>query len=355
VVIVTGSIQASSGSYLWLAEDLAERGYETLVFDVQGQGHSETFGHQGSDSAIPGCTLLARPGPGQLTGCPGVPSEQAQNFVDDTEDAITFFESTPTRRYPDADSAGAKVDHFNPQWAVLAHGPDRRSATPGRTVPLALIGHSTGAVTVSYLQGVDPRVETVVALDKLTATPASISDIGAALGTLPGPVRPEVPALALQSEYGFEPQPYWLAGCSSFDPCPGSLDAAPNPAREEETGFDIWQAAGIDSMIIVPRASTHLEYADIPLVLPASQYGQAIASSYVQAWLERYLQHDPAGLTALLSPTLHYLEPEGDGRWVPVTLARDAHLSFYFCSGYSLHAPDGRLLRDDDLIHDGCS
>ena len=44
-------------------------------------------------------------------------------------------------------------------------------------------------------------------------------------------------------------------------------------------------------MLVVPRASTHLEYTDIPLVLPASRYGQALSSLYVQAWLDRYLKH----------------------------------------------------------------
>ena len=44
-------------------------------------------------------------------------------------------------------------------------------------------------------------------------------------------------------------------------------------------------------MLVVPRASTHLEYTDIPLVLPASRYGQALSSHYVQAWLDRYLKH----------------------------------------------------------------
>ena len=44
-------------------------------------------------------------------------------------------------------------------------------------------------------------------------------------------------------------------------------------------------------MLVVPRASTHLEYTDIPLVLPASRYGQDLSSHYVQAWLDRYLKH----------------------------------------------------------------
>jgi len=354
VVIVTGSVQASAGVYAWLAEDLAERGYVVLTFDVAGQGRSETMPHQGPNPDLPGCSLSSPGGSGEVTPCPGVPSEQAQNFVDGAEDAITFFLSTPARAYPDRGAGSARVNRFNPLWALVDHRPDLHSATPGRTTKLALIGHSTGAVTVSYLQGVDRRVETVAALDKLTATASSINDVGAALGTLPGAVRPEVPALALQSEYGFEPQPYWLAGCSSFDPCPGSPEMAPPPAREEATGFDVWRSAGVDSMIIVPRASTHLEYADVPFVLPASAWGQAMASYYVQAWLDKYLKHDPGADRLLTATTLHYLQPGSGGLWRPVTISRDSHLSFYFCSGYAFRLADGRRISSPDLIADGC-
>lgn len=38
VVITPGSVQGSEGMYVWLAEDLAERGYVVLTYDVQGQG-----------------------------------------------------------------------------------------------------------------------------------------------------------------------------------------------------------------------------------------------------------------------------------------------------------------------------
>ncbi len=58
-IIVTGSIQASRDEYAWLAEDLAERGYVVLTFDVEGQGTSETLPHEGSDPNLPYCDLLA--------------------------------------------------------------------------------------------------------------------------------------------------------------------------------------------------------------------------------------------------------------------------------------------------------
>ena len=74
--------------------------------------------------------------------------------------------------------------------------------------------------------------------------------------------------------------------------------------RERATGYDAWRKAGVDSMVVVPRASTHLDYTDIPLVLPASRYGQDLSSHYVQAWLDRYLKHqsNDAALTGSTLP-----------------------------------------------------
>ncbi|MHB1445990.1 MAG: alpha/beta hydrolase family protein [Acidimicrobiales bacterium] len=361
VVITTGSIQASAGVYSWLAEDLAERGYLVLTFDVQGQGTSETFPHQGPNSALPGCGTRA--GAGQATACAGFPSEQQQNFDQDTEDAITFLLSSPARRYPNVHTGTSSVDPYDPLWTLFDRSPDHHTVTPGRTTRVALIGHSTGAVTTSYLQGIDPRIEAAVALDKITATPNAISDDQAGLGSLPGPVVPKVPILGIQSEYGFEPQPYWEASCSSFEPCPAApggsaappdLSKAPNPRREEQTGFDTWVAHGVDSMLIVPRASTHLDYTDEPPILPASAWGQAMASYYTQAWLDEYLKHEPGAAQRLLATSLPYLQPVGHGVWKPVTINRNQDLSFYFCSGYAIHV-GGRRLKNTDLVGDGCS
>ena len=325
VVIITGSIQASAGVYRWVAEDLAERGYVALTFDVQGQGQSETFAHNGT--------------------LEGVPSEQQSSFDRDSEDAISWMLSTPARRWKGS---------YNPLWRKIDHHRDRRSITPGRHVPLAVIGHSTGAVTVSYLQGVDRRIEVAVALDKITATASAISDDQAELGELPGPVVPKVPTLGLQAEYGFEPQPYFLANCSSFSPCQGSPSQAPDPNREEATGFDTWRAKHVDSAVIVPRASTHLDFSDLPPILPSSARGQAMSSYYIQAWLAMYLQHRAWGGVAMQAHTLRYLVPQaGDARRM-VTIDRDSHLSFYFCSGFAFRVPGGPTVANGDLTRDGC-
>jgi len=369
-VIITGSVQADRDDYDWVAEDLAERGYVTMTFDVQGQGGSESLPHNGPDPNLPYCDLTAPDSPGQITPCDGVPDETNQNFIDSTEKAISFFLSTPSAPYPNVGAGSLAVNPYNPLWDLFDHSPDLHTVTPGRTTRLALIGHSTGAVIASYLQGVDHRIETVVALDKLTATPDAINDDEAltaefaGLGPLPGPVVPKVPALALQAEYGFEPQPYWEASCSSFEPCPAApggtigapqLDQAPDPNREEDTGFNIWRRAHIDSMVMVPRASTHLIFSDSPPILPASLYGQDIASYYVQAWLDKYLKHETSANYALLSPTIRYIGPDQSGHWEHYTFDRDDNLSFYFCSGYQFNLPDGKKFADLDITHDGCT
>jgi hypothetical protein len=283
VLITTGSVQGSENMYEWLAQDLAERGYVAMTYDVQGQGTSETLPH------------------GQC--CPGVPSQQLGNFTTGTEDALDFFTS-----------------RANPYRSSLDLTRDPHPATRGRTTRIAIVGHSLGATAVSQVQRTDRRVATVVALDKLSSADT----------------RPAVPALAVQSEYFFEPTPAL---------------SAPDPGRERGTGYDAWRRAGVDSMLVVPRASTHLEYTDIPLVLPASRYGQDLTSVYVQRWLDRYLKHRSAA--PLLARSFRYLEPVGHGTWSPVTLRRDDLLSSDFCSAYALTTRSGRVA-DGDVIDVGC-
>jgi dienelactone hydrolase len=325
VVITPGSVQGSEGMYVWLAQDLAERGYVVLTYDVQGEGTSETLPHT-TGTPFPFCNPFAAPVDGNLTGCPGVPFQQLANFTTGTEDALDWF-----------------LSPANPYAALVDRTPDRETVTPGRTGRIAIVGHSMGAFAVSSVQATDPRVEAVVALDKL-AGPSGAAPPGG--GSTAGNT-PVVPALAIQSEYGFTVSPYFLSGGSSFVPAPGN----PDPMRERRTGYDDWLAAGKDAMLVVPRASTHLEYTDIPYVLPASRYGQALTSVYVQAWLDRYLKHRGTD-GSLLGTSLHYLEPRGRGVWAPVDLDRDSNLSFYYCSAYSVHSGadgHGSLVRDGDL------
>jgi hypothetical protein len=120
-----------------------------------------------------------------------------------------------------------------------------------------------------------------------------------------------------------------------LDPVAGIAFLGPDPRREEATGFDAWRAAGVDTQLIVPRASTHLEYTDIAYALPASRYGQHVASYYVQAWLDKYMKHRSSASARLRARSFWYREPVGNGRWSPVRLKRSERLSFYYCSGWA--------------------
>jgi hypothetical protein len=347
VVITPGSVQGSEGMYRWLAQDLAERGYVVLTYDVQGQGASETLPHEPQPGeqvdAIPFCNAVATPRDGEQTGCPGVPFQQLANFELGTVDALDFFVSTPQSPYANPRSSDVEVDQHNPYWQLWDRRPDPHAKTPGRTTRLALVGHSMGAAAVSKVQAYDERVAAVVALDKLVGPdgPAPFEGLDN---------EPVVPALGLQAEYGFTVAPYTLQGGSSLNPAP-SPDG-PDPHREKQTGYEAWREAGVDSMVVVPRASTHLEWTDIPLVMPASRYGQALSSHYAQAWLDRYLKHaDNVG--ALTGTRFRYLEPRGAGLWQPITLERDELLSFYYCSAYALRSGP-QVLNDEDLAGVGC-
>jgi hypothetical protein len=246
--------------------------------------------------------------------------------------------SRPGRPYPNPQAGSAEVNEFNPLWDLIDRRRDTESVTPRRRSKVAIIGHSLGAAAVSHVQGIDRRVETVVALDKL----GSSERFGLT-------AKPKVPALAVQSEYGFNVVPYWMMGGSSIAPEPRPPSEAPDPKREQATGFDAWRKAGVDTMLVVPRASTHLEYTDITWALPASRYGQDVTSYYVQAWLDKYLKHRRDADRRLLASRFSYLEPKAGGEWAPVHFERAEHLSFYFCSGHAFHTEGGRLRKNLDI------
>lgn len=338
VVITPGSVQGSEGMYVWLAQDLAERGYVVLTYDVQGQGMSETFPHLNGDD-MPFCNPTDPTRDGEMTSCPGVPFQQLGNFVVGTRDATSFFTSTPSKPYANTGAGTAAVSAYNPFWRSFQRARDPRPATVGRTTRLAIIGHSMGASAVSRVQATDKRVAAIVALDKLVG-PSSTGVFDGSGNT------PKVPALAVQAEYGFAVTPWLTSGGSSISPAPSP--EGPDPMRERVTGFDAWRSAGVDSMLVVPRASTHLEFTDIPLVMPASRYGQALTSYYVQAWLDRYLKHRPNG-AALTATSMRYLEPVGNRTWRPTTLKRPSLLSFYYCSAIAVKG----VARNGDIARVG--
>jgi len=304
IVITTGSIQGYQQMYWWAAEGLAEAGYLVLTFDVQGQGASETFAH-----------------PCSATACPGVPFQQDYNFVQGTRDALNYLFSSP--------SAPTKNGDVNPFWASV----DRKH--------VGLAGHSLGATAVSVVGQEDRRVSAIVAWDNLATPPK-----GTALRT---------PAMGINSEYFFNPQP---------------MQAAPDP-HADDAAFRQLRAAGVDTMQVALRGSTHLEYSYVPYILPASRLGERVAFYYTLAWFDRYLRGDRSAterLTATRFDKSSDVHSIGAGPFDPQQAAAAGNveagntpptingmpvadrLSFYYLSGYSLE--HGRLACQD--LRHGC-
>jgi hypothetical protein len=297
-----------------------------MTFDVQGQGESETFGHDHAGNIWCGPASTETPPPPSPGGdeqnpsCPGVPFQQTANFVNGTEDALDFFFSTPSHPYPWYRGGSAGLA-YNPWYQSL----DRAH--------VGLAGHSLGASAISIVQAYDMRVQTIVAWDNLSST-----------------VTPRVPAMGQTADYLFNVQP------TLSMPAPKDL------------GFQAWKQAGIDSMEVSLVGSTHLEWSYVPTILPASQDGERVAMYYTLAWFDRYLkgatdatmQADATRrLTALIFDGSADASAIGTGSFdtatrsnVPHRIAGDhvwQHLSFYEPSDYWLN---GGALQCADMRRD---
>ena len=181
VIITTGSVQGYKELYWWAAQGLAEAGYVVMTYDVQGQGKSETFGHD-EETGLLDCGG---------DGCPGVPSQQEANFVEGTEDALDWF-----------------LSNDNPLLGMV---------DPRR---VGLAGHSLGARAVTEVGNLDERVRAVVAWDN---------------ANLPEGVEPRVPTMGQDAEAGFWPQPF------ADEPDPDAHNATFR--RFREAGVDAMQVS----------------------------------------------------------------------------------------------------------------
>ena len=251
-VVLLPGLQSYNETQEWFGEELAEAGYVVLIIDPQGQGESENLPHR-PDGSID-CSA---------NGCPNVPTSDKP----EVESAIDFMLSTPSA--PDPNAVGANADgtaRYNPQWSRV----DRSR--------LGLAGHSLGAIASVPLGQQDPRVAAIVSYDDLDAT-------------YPADVVPSLhaPTLFFSADYAF-PQP----------PLPKSPQSPPDPAQHLGA-YQQLVAAGIDSMEITPRASTHYEwsYQPFPASLPASRLGELVSGYYTLAWFDRYLKKDPSALNRL--------------------------------------------------------
>jgi dienelactone hydrolase len=320
VVLIPG-LQSYNETQEWFGEELAESGYVVLIIDPQGQGASENLPHQ-PDGSID-CSA---------SGCPNVPTTDKP----EVESAIGFMLSTPTA--PDPYAIGSNADgtaKFNPLWS---------SVDPAR---LGIAGHSLGAIAVVPLGQQDPRVKAIVSFDDLDAT-------------YPADVVPSLhaPTLFFSADYAF-PQP----------PLPKNPQSPPDPSQHL-AAYQQLAAAGVDTMEITPRASTHYEwsYQPFPASLPASRLGELMSGYYTLAWFDRYLKGQQSALARLTATRFdasidrhsigagtysaaaaaaHPNDPTAGN--VPYTIGGDCTanlLSFYYRSAFHLGGQINNDLRD---------
>jgi dienelactone hydrolase len=327
IVISTGAVQAFQEIYFWAAQGLAEAGYMVLTYDVQGQGRSDT-------SANP-------------TYASGATCGSA--FVQGLRDGLAYLRSNSQNRYRTPEKTEPGASSFNP------YGYDLDLSKIG------IAGHSAGAAAVSSVGQEDPDVKAIVAWDCLSAQavlPATAPDRFANFQ------RIHAPALGICSEYGFNQTAKTQAPSRDFKAA----------GFKNLSGADIGTDVGtvdaplivpthptVDTAIIIPRASTHLEYDYVPYVFPSTRYGERVAMYYTLAWFDRYVR-GVTSATARLAATRFDGSADasaiGAGTYdattnsnVPYEIEGDCtsnRLSFYYNSRYYL---EGGTQTNDDMQH----
>ncbi|HWA64750.1 MAG TPA: alpha/beta hydrolase [Mycobacteriales bacterium] len=297
IVTFTPGLQESKEQAWWYGEGLAEAGYVVLIMDPQAQGDSEVTSHDTDPSKK--CGIVCN-----------VPT----NDKPETHAAIDFAVSTP--RHPDKYDVGRNGEHalpYNPLWQEV-----NRSE-------VGIAGHSLGASAVTPIGQQDPRVKAVISYDNIDLS-------------LPSWLLPKIhaPALYFGTDYKF-PE-------FATPRLPGAFE---NP-EQHWPAFDQMRKAGVDSMVITPRASTHYEWDQQSSVgaLPASRYGQLVSLYYSQAWFDYYLKHEQSGLrrlTALRFDGSADAHSIGGGTYSPAAAAKDPT---NLVSGNVPYRIDGRCVAD---------
>jgi hypothetical protein len=316
-VITTGSVQANQQGYWWAARTLARHGYLVLIWDVQGQGESEGFGHT----------------PGDIVPTDdGFPFQQASNFVDGTVDALRFFLSSDAAPYrpvgwTDGDAAAVEAQG---QDTIVWANPLAAFLDPTR---LGLAGHSLGARAISVVQQCSDASE-LWRDDPVCGGRSFPIRAIVAWDSLSSAVAPTVPAMDQEADgYFLFPQP-------SFE--------APDPS-ESLHAFEAWRAAGVDTYSFTVRAGTHLEWWQVPYILPSTTYGIRQVDHYTLAWFERYVQGDPARATVATAALLDGPRPDGATGGADELAWRANFFSARRLSAFSFTGADGTHHEARDL------
>jgi pimeloyl-ACP methyl ester carboxylesterase len=171
----------------------------------------------------------------------------AADDLANSEDVLDWLTATP--------QGPTVAGEHNPFWREL----DRSR--------IGLAGHSRGGQAASVLGQTDPRVSAIVSWDRGTGLP------------LPQELR--TPTLFFVADYACQanpvcqPEPY-------LEPPQGE---GPKGRGNE---YQTVRAAGVDSMKIVLRATTHLDWT--PSEPSGNRYGEIVSVYYTLAWFDRYLK-----------------------------------------------------------------
>lgn len=342
VIIATGTRQQFRHLFNWLAQGLAESGYQVMTFDYQGQGGSETFVHNNNDAAQcidrASCWQSAYPSSESFAFGP---------YYEQVKEAITFFFSTPSSRYstPTSGMNHNNTSRFNPAYGDL----DRAK--------VGLVGHSVGAIAVTEAGQEDTKIKAIVRYG-YTGRIGEQGNNGIQSTAI---TNSHAPTLIMPSEYPEAPQPFVR------QQAPGSLEHGYRQIRCDPNDTEEYNrlnpCTNLDVMQVAMRASTHYDWVAYP-GRPASRYGERVAFYYTLAWLDAYLKgndiNDPVRLSAWRRLTAHTFDNSADassigsGTWDSVVgnqpykidgLSIPNRLSYQYRSMYWLQG--GGLTCDD--------
>lgn len=316
IVITPGSIQGTQHMYWWAARTLARNGFLVLTFDVQGQSESETFGHK------PGKTYSTTD---------GFPFQQSANFVDGTVDALRFFFATTAQPYVPGGWTKADVAAARAQGDTSLNWTNPLAPLLDRT-RLGLAGHSAGAGAATAVQQCSDA-GTVWKTEKICL--GQSWPIKALVGwdsVSSRNVVPVVPAMNQQADgYFLNPTPSYQA---------------PDPAAHLAV-MKAWKAKGLDSYSLTVRGGTHMEWVDVPYILPSTTYGNRMVDRYTLAWFQRYLSPD-ASVRERATTTL-LQSPKRVKGMNPQSPWRADFMSARYAGGFWLHDSDGKVRETTDL------
>lgn len=248
VVIGPGSGNGQALYYLWSARALAGQGYLAIAVDPQGVGRSDVAGDPESCGG---------------EGCPGIPFQDADNFVDAFASALDFVES---RRHP---------------WLEKAD-----------ITRIGVAGHSLSARAAAFIQGEDERIDALVGWDNLSSDlhgDAGVASGGGACGALIGGAIPET-----------EPVVVRVPALGQAADQPPTCDPNNSDPEVKKTAYNVWRDSQVPSMQVVFSNTNHLNWAQSknsdPAKLQRFQY-------YTGAWFDLYLKGDESAMSRLLDNT----------------------------------------------------